>query len=321
MLKSLLKGAAIALAASTLASAGAQADDDFPSKSITLIIPLGAGGSHDLNARVFTSIIPQYLGQPMIVKLMPGASGQTGTAAAANARPDGYTLLFTHNYFDQLQQYVTKLPYDTFKDFVTVAQLNSAASCVATKPGRPYKTWAEMIAYAKANPGKIEMAHSGQWGAGMVHSAQIMKTYGITFNLTPYPGGGPAMKALLADDADMTTGFPITIQTVGSGVYPLACGAPNEVIPSDTPIYGKDIPEMDGIGFMQRIVMAPAGIPEDRLAKLRKAFQELKADKTFKNLMKRLGEDTDVIDGADYEKIRTKQAKEYKELVEALTKG
>ena len=127
MLKSLLKGAAIAVATIVMGSSAASAAD-YPNKSITLIIPLGAGGSHDLNARVFTSIIPAYLGQPVVVKLMPGASGQTGTAAAARARPDGYTLLFTHNYFDQLQQYVTKLPYDSNKDFVPVVQLNSAFS-------------------------------------------------------------------------------------------------------------------------------------------------------------------------------------------------
>ncbi|CAN0127518.1 unnamed protein product [Discosporangium mesarthrocarpum] len=317
----LLRLASSAIAAVAIMTTGAFAQDDYPNKSVTLIIPLGAGGSHDLNARVFTSIIPQYLGQPVVVKLMPGASGQTGTAAAARARPDGYTLLFTHNYFDQLQQYITKLPYDTFKDFETVAMLNSASSCVATKSGRPYKTWEEMIAYARANPGKIEMAHSGQWGAGMVHSAQIMKIYGIRFNLTPYPGGGPAMKALLADDADMTTGFPITITTVGSGVYPLACGAASEAIPADTPIYGKDIPELAGVGDMQRIVMAPAGVPAERIAKLREAFQQLKEDKTFQSLMSKLGEDTNVMDGPDYEKVRAKQANDYKELVEDLTKG
>lgn len=320
MLKSLLKGAAFAVAATAMASSGASADD-FPSKSITLIIPLGAGGSHDLNARVFTSVIPQYLGQPVVVKLMPGAGGQTGTAAAARARPDGYTLLFTHNYFDQLQQYVTKLPYDTNKDFVTVAQLNSAAACIATKPGRPFKTWNEMLAYAKANPGKIEMSHSGQWGAGMVHAAQVMKQYGVTFNLTPYPGGGPAMKAVLSDDADMTTGFPITISTVGSGVYPLACGAKAEGVPEDTPIYGAEIPELDGVGFMHRIIMAPVGVPEERLAILRKAFQDLKEDKTFNRLMSRLGERANIIDGPEYENIRAQQSKDYKALVDSLIKG
>ena len=89
---------------------------DYPEKPITLILPMGAGGSHDRNARVFTSVIPEFLGNAVIVKLMPGASGQVGTAAAARAKPDGYTLLFTHNYYDQLQKHVKKLPYNTDKD-------------------------------------------------------------------------------------------------------------------------------------------------------------------------------------------------------------
>ncbi len=111
---------------------------EYPEKPITLILPLGAGGSHDRNARVFTSVIPQYLGNAVIVKLMPGASGQTGTAAAANAKADGYTLLFTHNYFDQLQQHVKKLPYDTTKDFVTVAQLNSNDASLIVRADSPF---------------------------------------------------------------------------------------------------------------------------------------------------------------------------------------
>ena len=94
----------------------------YPSKPITMIIPLGAGGSHDLNARVMTSVLPSYLGQPVIVQLMPGGSGRIGTAAAAKAKPDGYTLLFTHNFIDELQQHVTKLPYNPNKDFVIGAR-------------------------------------------------------------------------------------------------------------------------------------------------------------------------------------------------------
>jgi len=92
-LTKLLLGAALAL--------GLVIDDakaEYPEKPITLILPLGAGGSHDRNARVFTSVIPEFLGNALIVKLMPGASGQVGTAAAAKAKPDGYTLLFTHYY-------------------------------------------------------------------------------------------------------------------------------------------------------------------------------------------------------------------------------
>ncbi len=96
-----------------LALAGGVGAEKYPAKPITLIIPFGAGGSHDLHARIFTSVIPEYLGQAMVVKLMPGGSATIGTAAAAKARPDGYTLLFTHNFIDQLQPLVEKVPYDT----------------------------------------------------------------------------------------------------------------------------------------------------------------------------------------------------------------
>lgn len=138
----------------------------YPEKPITLIIPLGAGGSHDLNARVFTSVIPTYLGQPIIVKLMPGAGGQIGTSAAAKAEPDGYTLLFSHNYIDQLQQFVQKLPYDPTKDLVTIARLNYAPGAIVVRADAPWKTLPEMLDYGRKNPGKLKFAHSGNWGCG-----------------------------------------------------------------------------------------------------------------------------------------------------------
>ena len=88
---------------------GAAAFADYPEKPITLVIPFGPGGSHDLNARIITSTIPTHLGQAMIVRLSPGASGQKGTQEVANSTPDGYTLLFSHNYVDMLQQHVEDL--------------------------------------------------------------------------------------------------------------------------------------------------------------------------------------------------------------------
>jgi len=125
---------------------------EYPDKPITLILPLGAGGSHDRNARVFTSVIPSYLGNALIVKLMPGASGQVGTAAAAKAKPDGYTLIFTHNYYDQLQQHVKKLPYNTTKDFVTVAQLNSGNFSVIVKSSSKLKSGVTWSASRRPTP-------------------------------------------------------------------------------------------------------------------------------------------------------------------------
>ncbi|MBW1773985.1 MAG: hypothetical protein JRJ82_13995 [Deltaproteobacteria bacterium] len=153
--------------------------DQYPSKPITLIIPLGAGGSHDLNARVFTSVIPAYLGQAMVVKLMPGASGQKGTAAAIKAKPDGYTLIFSHNYVDQLQPHVEKLPYDPLVDLKPVCRLNYAASSVTVRSDKPWKTLDELMAYGKAQKGRMIFVTSGNWGATMVPGARILMKAGV----------------------------------------------------------------------------------------------------------------------------------------------
>ena len=186
----------------------------YPEKPVTLIIPLGAGGSHDMNARVFTSVIPEFLGNAMIVKLMPGASGQKGTAAAIKARPDGYTLLFTHNFIDQLQRHVENLPYDTLKELRTVWKFNDADSIIYIRSDRPWKNMKEMMAYGKKNPGKLVFTNSGKWGAGFTAGAVILAAAGVKAKFVPYKGGGPAMRALLAGDGDFTVGRPSHIKAM-----------------------------------------------------------------------------------------------------------
>ena len=193
---------------------------DYPEKPITLILPMGAGGSHDRNARVFTSVIPEFLGNAVIVKLMPGASGQVGTAAAARAKPDGYTLLFTHNYYDQLQKHVKKLPYNTDKDFITVGKLNSGSFSVIVRADSPFKSWKQLVAFAKQNPGKLKFAHSGNWGATHAPAVQLFTEAGIVKNvvMVPYKGGGPSLRGFLAKEADFTFQFKSTILAQGKKV-------------------------------------------------------------------------------------------------------
>ena len=288
----------------------------YPEKPITLIVPLGAGGSHDRNARVFTSVIPEYLGNAVIVKLMPGASGQTGTAAAANAEADGYTLLFTHNYYDQLQQHVKKLPYDTTKDFVTVAQMNSNDASLIVRADSPFKTLKDLVDFAKANPGKLKFAHSGVWGAVHVPAMQFFKEVDIKVTMVPYKGGGPAMRGFLAGETDFTMQFPSTILAQGDTVRVLASGGAKSHF-EGVPSFG-DLGYPADIGQMARIIMAPRGIPADRLKKLQDALIMVNDDKTYKGLIKRIGENRAFINGPEYEDMRPKQSATYKELVKAL---
>jgi len=316
-LKHLAKLAAAA-AVGTLALSGA-ALAEYPEKPITLVIPLGAGGSHDLNARVITSTIPQYLGQAMIVRLTPGAGGQKGTQEVAGAPADGYTLLFTHNYIDQLQQHVENLPYDPLDDFVSVARVNYAPTAIAVRADSPFQTFDELIAAAKENPGGVRFAHSGNWGAFFVPAAQVMKATDTMFNLVPYQGGGPAMQALLSGDADVTMGFPSTLsELVESGKVRVLATAGDERIYEDVPSFAEVGVDGD-VGFMHRVVLAPKGTPEEVITKLEEAFAALQEDKTYGRMMGRLGENTDLLTSAEYEALRENQSKAYEDLVKSIT--
>lgn len=310
----LLAGVGVALGLSLSAAVA-----EYPEKPITMVLPLGAGGSHDLNARVITSIIPQYLNQAVIVRLTPGAGGQKGTQEVANAAADGYTLLFSHNYVDMLQQHVENLPYNPMEDFIPVARVNYAPIGLVVAGDSPYKTFEDLMAAAKAKPGAIRLAHSGNWGALFVPAAQMMKSRGVSINLVPYQGGGPAMQALLSGDADVTMGFPSVLgPLIDSGKVRVLTTSGPEPIYEGVPTFTEAGIEGD-VGFMHRIVLARAGTPDDIIKKLQAAFTALQSDKTYKNLMNRLGENTELILGDEYQKLREEQTVSYKALVDSIT--
>lgn len=311
--------AMLAVSGMALAASVTGARAEYPEKPITMVIPLGAGGSHDLNARVITSIIPEYLNQAMIVRLTPGAGGQKGTQEVATAPADGYTLLFTHNYIDMLQQHVEQLPYDPKTDFVPVARINYAPIAVVVRADSPYQTFEDLLEASKANPGGVQMAHSGNWGALFVPAAQMMKALGISWNLVPYQGGGPALQALLSGDADVTMAFPSAIAShLDAGTVRVLATAGDERIYDDVPTFAE-VGVGGDVGFMHRVVLAPAGTPDDVLEKLTAAFKALEENPTFNNMMDKLGENVEIIDGPTYEAMRVEQDAAYADLVKELT--
>ncbi|WP_114965516.1 tripartite tricarboxylate transporter substrate binding protein [Alkalilacustris brevis] len=308
-----IKATVIGAIAALGLGAGAATAEDFPNRPITMIIPLGAGGSHDLNARVITSVLPGILGQPVVVQLMPGAGGQTGTAAAAQAQPDGYTLLFTHNFIDQLQQHVTNLPYDPNEDFEAVARVNTAQPILVVREDSPFETFEDLVAYGQENPGDLTFGHSGNWGAFMVPGLALLNEVGVDANLVPYQGGGPVIQALLAGDLDFTFAFPSVL--AGQPLRPLLVVGEEEILDGipTTAQLGYEV--VTDIGVMHRSVLAPAGVPEDRMQILRDAFAGLNDDGTYNALMGRLGENTLHVDGPEYDAMRRNQAQRYQELV------
>lgn len=311
---------AIALLASPLAASGA----NFPDRPITLVLPVGAGGSHDLHARGITSIIADILGQPMIVKLVPGGAGMKGTAFVAKARPDGYTILFSHNGFDQVVPQTRKVPFNTQRDFKTIAKINHGQPMFISLANKPWKNMKELIAYAKKNPGKINWGHSGVWGAGHLPSMQLVKAAGIKVNFIPHKGGGPALRALLSGQDDIGMAFPTQARAHAKTGKIRALLVTGDKRLSDDPVF-KGVPSATELGFnsvsfqMDRIFMAPAKTPADRLAKLRDSFVELTKNKSFKRFMRSIGEDVIFVKGEDYDKSRAMRYKEFTALIKAMT--
>lgn len=312
----------IAAAALLTAPMGAQAA--YPDRPIIVVIPFGAGGSHDLHARGVSSILPDIVGQPVIVKLLPGGAGMKGTSFVAKARPDGYTILFTHNGIDQLVPQTRKVPFKPLKDFKTVAQINYSANIWISPPGRPWKTAKEFIAHAKKNPGKLNFAHSGVWGSGYTSYMMLAKATGIKTTLIPHKGGGPALRALLAGRVDASfSQSPQTRPHLKAGKLDVLAIMGNERLTGDPDF--KDVPSMKdlgypGIGFtMERIFMAPSKISPERLSYLRGAFVKLAKNKSYKRFMKSIGMPTQFMGGAEYDKHRPGKFAVFTDLIKSVT--
>ena len=301
----------------SLTSVTAQAQ--YPEKPITLITPFAAGGSSDLTARVFTTYLHQYLGQPMLIKLVPGQAGQKGTLEATKAAPDGYTLVFIDNYRDQLHQFTFRNDYyDTNEDLVTVARINYGQISIIVRTDGQYETWAQLEADARARPGQVLLSHSGLWAALFVPAQQIMHNLDLRFRMVPYRGGGPAKAALMAGDVAFSMAFPATIAAdiEANQVRVLATAGPERMMAGVPSFVEIGLPPTTG--YIHRIIMAPSGIPEDTLAILQDAFAQLQTDEAYLAAMRRLGENTEYMDGEDYEPVRVEQSREYRELVRAI---
>jgi tripartite-type tricarboxylate transporter receptor subunit TctC len=313
-----------AIGAAMLAPAAAQ--EKFPERPITLVLPMSAGGSHDLHARGITSIIADVLGQPMVVKLVPGGAGMKGTKEVADADPDGYTLIFTHNGFDQIVPQTRDAGFDPLTSFTSVAKINQSEPILCVPGDRPYKTLEEFLAYAKEHPGEVNFGHTGNWGAAHIPTMQLINDTGIEVNLIPHQGGGPSLQALLAGEDDI--GFIFTTQArahAKAGKINCIALAGDQALTSDPDF--AEVPTMASLGHpgvsftMERIFMAPAGVPEDRLQTLRDAFAALLENKSFERFINSIGEKVVFESGADYEAKRPGRIEEYKQLIDKVGGG
>jgi len=191
------------VAALAASNAFAQA---YPSKPIRMVVPFAAGGATDVPARLMSAKLSERLNTAIVVDNRPGAGGALGTATAARADPDGYTVLMTATPFVLSPHMYAKLAYDPLKDFVQVTQFGSAPNVLVVHPSLGVKSIKDLIALAKSQPGKLDWASSGSGGGQHLFGELFMVSAGVNITHVPYKGSGAAISDMLGGQVKI--GFP-----------------------------------------------------------------------------------------------------------------
>jgi tripartite-type tricarboxylate transporter receptor subunit TctC len=169
----------------------------WPARPVRFIVPFPPGGSTDVAARALADKLSAGLGQQAVVENRGGAGGALGAGEVARAAPDGYTVLFAANAVSILHLAVKNLPYDTLRDFAAVTQVTTQPNTFAVHPSVPVSSIKELVAYAKANPGKLSYGHSGAGGSQHLTGELLKKMAGIDMVGIPYKGGGQLITDLV----------------------------------------------------------------------------------------------------------------------------
>ena len=269
------------LAASRSASA-----DDYPTRSIRLIIPFPPGGSNDVVGRIIANQLGKELGQQVFVDNRAGAGGVVGTDLAAKAAPDGYTLLVI-SIAHAVDPWLYKTPFDPVKDFAPISIFATGSNVLTVNPKLPVHSVQELLAYAKAKPGELNYASAGI-GSFQHLSGELFKLKsGADIVHVPYKGGGPAMLAVIAgEDQVMFSSIVQTVPSIKAGTLrALATGGEKKspILPDLPTISESGVPGYVATNWWG--VVAPKGTPQPIIDKLHAAVaQVLKSDDTKKYL-------------------------------------
>jgi tripartite-type tricarboxylate transporter receptor subunit TctC len=293
---------------------------EFPTKPVELVLPYAAGGSHDLTARAVASVAHEYLGQPLLVVLKPGGGGAVGSQQVIRAKPDGYTLAFGGTGPNTVFAMVQKVPIGP-DQFTPVARINHSPTIFAVRADAPWKTFREVVEYARKNPGKFNFANTGPWGAADLPMRLIGRAAGIEYNNIPHDGGGPATLAVLGGHADATFGFSPQL------LPQVAAGKMRALVITDTKRH-RDLPDVPTVkeeGFdvvftMWRAVLAPKGISQPILDKLEATFKKISDDKSFQALVRGLGDDVQFQGGKEFETTWRQEWELFSKVVTAAQK-
>ena len=263
----------------------------WPSSPIRMVVPFAPGGGADLMARILADPLSKRLGQPIVIENKPGAGATLGADFVAKAQPDGYTLLWTTPGPQITNPYLMpKLPYDPFKDFTAIATAVTAVNVLVVTPSLPVKSVPELIAYAKANPGKLNFSSSGV-GASSHLSGELFKMMaGIDIVHVAYRGSGPALQDLLAGNVQMSIDtVAVLLPHIQAGTLRALGVATIERNPSlpDLPPIADTLPGFDGSSI--NYINGPAGMPQPVVERLNREINAVLSDPDVRKRMEIAG--------------------------------
>lgn len=274
--KAFLKTMVFAAAATVSAASFAL---DYPTKPVKIVVTYPPGGGADIMARLVAQKLTTSMGQPFIVENKPGASGQIAAASVAKAEPDGYTLMVDASSYAVNPSLYPKLPYDPKKAFVPVTTLALFPNMLVVSPGFGTGSVKELVAMAKAQPGKISYASSGNGSAQHLAGELFKQQAGVDLQHVPYKGGGPAMNDVMAGHV------PVFFANMASGLGHVKSGKLKAlaVTGSRRAASMPDLPTMAEAGvpgydvYEWNVLVAPAGTPQAIVNKLQDEVKKVLA--------------------------------------------
>jgi tripartite-type tricarboxylate transporter receptor subunit TctC len=278
--------------------------DTYPSRPVHLLVGYAAGGVNDIVARLTGQMVYERLGQQFIIENRAGAGSNLATEAVVRANPDGYTLLEASTSNGWNATIYQNLKFDFIRDIAPVASTVRTYNVMLVHPSFPAKTVPEFIAYAKANPGKINMGSAGSGSSPHLYGELFKAMAGVDMVTVHYRGDGPAIPELIAGRTHVMFGSVVTwIEQIRAGTVralAVTSATRTQLLP-DLPPIGEFVPGYEGIGWQG--IGAPRGTPADIIDKLNSAINAGLADPKFKSRFNDLGAETFAGSPADFGKF------------------